>query len=417
MTKVSNDLSAQILQARQHVNTVRLNYEKEVAAERSRIAALQQQTKHLELEQQKRVLARETCERRISQLNESISVAKSKLEAMPKIAPNTELLTRPRLEDVNLAIARLQAITVVEPPSTSSRYIQSCLASQNLVFHRDNCNDNLKRHLATIPEEFLNADPKTMQNYVYELRKYHDTVKRITEEIIRNERLVESLVTQIAELKSKIGEDPSDSIATTESAISSLQEQMRLSTKAHDVLKRHKQITDDREDVMKLNGELANLQSLRQIAVQTECTYLQQVVDSINASMESVCGTLFDRDIAINLSLFKAMKTTKVVKPVANFVINYQGGVYDNVNGISRGKGDRMSVGLTIALNKLSSCPLLILDEPFAFLDLNMKDAAVRTIREHINNTVLICMHGGVEGIFDHVIDVDAMRESLPLAQ
>ncbi len=55
---------------------------------------------------------------------------------------------------------------------------------------------------------------------------------------------------------------------------------------------------------------------------------------------------------------------------------------------MSGGEGDRASLALTLALNRLSSCPLLMLDESIASLDLNMKEAAIRTIRENTNNTV-----------------------------
>ena len=150
--------------------------------------------------------------------------------------------------------------------------------------------------------------------------------------------------------------------------------------------------------------------------METECRILQQVVDSINASIESVCSTLFDRDINITLNLFKTLKTTKNVKPVANFSISYQGGVFDNINQMSGGEGDRASLALTLALSRLSSCPILMLDESLASLDINMKEAAIRTIRENTNNTVLVIMHDGVEGIFDHIIDCSEFRETQPLA-
>ena len=79
---------------------------------------------------------------------------------------------------------------------------------------------------------------------------------------------------------------------------------------------------------------------------------------------------------------------------------------------MSGGEGDRASLALTLALNRLSSCPILMLDESLASLDLTMKEAAIRTIRENTNTTVLVIMHDGIEGIYDATISIDEMPQA-----
>jgi ABC-type Mn2+/Zn2+ transport system ATPase subunit len=48
-----------------------------------------------------------------------------------------------------------------------------------------------------------------------------------------------------------------------------------------------------------------------------------------------------------------------------------------------------------------------MLDESLASLDVTMKEAAIKTIRENTNATVIIIMHDGIDGIFDDCIFLD----------
>ena len=172
-------------------------------------------------------------------------------------------------------------------------------------------------------------------------------------------------------------------------------------------LEAHKAVTKERDHVIEIQQMMTDLHMLRQHATETECAILQQITDQLNDSIQSICSSLFDRDISIILSLYKTLKSTKHMKPLVNFNIGYQGGQFDNINQISGGEGDRISLALTLALNRLSMSPLIMLDESLASLDLTMKELAIRTIREHTNNTVLIIMHDGIEGIFDNVVNID----------
>jgi len=159
-----------------------------------------------------------------------------------------------------------------------------------------------------------------------------------------------------------------------------------------------------------MNEDLVDLQTFRRYSVDAESDILQDIVDSINSSIQGVCSTLFDKDINIELNLYKTLKSTKNIKPEINFTILYQGGQFDNIQQMSGGEGDRASLALTLALNRLSSCPILMLDESLASLDLNMKEFAIKAIREQTNNAAIVIMFDGIEGIFDHVINIDDLH-------
>lgn len=384
-------------------------YENAVSLERRRIDSLQERTRQLELENQRREIASQARAKQILELKDELVRKDESLKTMPKITGTDKLLSKAEVEQMHALIGRLAGITILSSPSVPSQTIQSYLTYQDLVQKKDAAITAHREYLETLPAIFRSESVRTLQAYVDRLRTYWNQVKQSVEERTRLERLERTLETQIASLMERNGPDPTPDINRITLEITELEQSLALSVKAHQVLQQHSQVTKEREEIVSLNTVLSDLQTFRQYAVETECHILQQVVDSINNSIQAVCGTLFDRDINIALSLFKTMKTNKNVKPIANFNISYQGGTFDNINQMSGGEGDRASLALTLALNRLSSCPLLMLDESLASLDLNMKEAAIRTIRENTTNTVLIIMHDGIEGLFQNVLNIDEM--------
>lgn len=370
--------------------------------------AVRAQAKQLEFENQQRNLANQARAIRISDLKDDLRKIVETLETLPDIiADNRKILSTQEIDQTHSLIGRLSNITILVPPQVSSRYIQTCMNYQDLIRQNTSATTSYRDYIETIPLIFRNESIRNIQTYIDKLRTYQTQIKEASEERVRLNRLKISLEDQVVTVTEQIGIDLTAEINRVDTEIISLQQSLILSQKAHSAIKYHTQITNEREEIVALNAGLGDLQTFRQYAVETECRILQQVVDSINASIRGVCGTLFDRDINITLNLFKTMKTNKNVKPVANFNISYQAGIFDNINQMSGGEGDRASLALTLALNRLSSCPLLMLDESLASLDLNMKEAAIRTIMENTNSTVLVIIHDGIEGLFHNVINLD----------
>jgi DNA repair exonuclease SbcCD ATPase subunit len=324
---------------------------------------------------------------------------------------DNRVLSLSQIQETHNLIGRLSNIIIVSQPEISSQQIQSHLTHQDLMQKMDSAMTAYNLQLADIPNNFRNASIIAVQTYISQLKEHWTRIRNVSEERIRLDRLKISLEEQISDATGRIPPDPTSEIDRLTSEITDLRQSLEFSQRAHHVIKLHAQITSDREEVVNLNTTLGDLQTFRQYAVETECRILQEVVDSINASIQGVCNTLFDRDINITLNLFKTLKTTKNVKPIANFNISYQGGSFDNINQMSGGEGDRASLALTLALKRLSSCPILMLDESLASLDLNMKESALRTIRQNTTDTVLIIMHDGIEGQYDHVQNIDEITE------
>ena len=73
---------------------------------------------------------------------------------------------------------------------------------------------------------------------------------------------------------------------------------------------------------------------------------------------------------------------------------------------LSGGERDRISLAITLALAKLNSCPLLLLDECMASLDANLKEASLKCLRHTLcgTKTIVVINHEGTEGHYDNVV-------------
>jgi len=111
----------------------------------------------------------------------------------------------------------------------------------------------------------------------------------------------------------------------------------------------------------------------------------------------------------VTLQLYKQLKTKKRTKPSVNLKIHYRGAEYDNVNQMSGGEGDRVSLGLVLALNRVSTSPILLLDECMASLNDALRESCLQSLRDSVpqgdgGKTILCINHEDVEGNYDDVI-------------
>lgn len=395
----------------QEEKNTRSSYELKVADEAKRINNLKDTVNRLELEQQRRDITKQSLLEQITNHKLELEKLKSKIDEIPEALPGTVLLNDSQIKNIHSSIGKLQTIKIVKLPEVSSKHIHSCINYQKLLKEYNKAKTNYDNHLNTIPTIFQKETIKQLQMFVELLRARARQITSISAEKEQNSRLKQSVIDQIASLKSKMIEDPTNDINDLKNKIISMEKVLQDSEKLIEVNKFRDEIVIDRNNVVNLTDDLGDVKSLREHAVKIEHDILSGTVDSINASMESVCSTLFEKDISIVLDTSKELKTSKITKPGINFKISYHGGAFDNINQLSGGEGDRASLALTLALSRLSSCPVLMLDECLASLDIEMKTCAIKAIRENTNNTVLLIMHDGIEGIFDEVIDVESYKQ------
>lgn len=410
-------INKQIMLNNQENNNKRQAYENAMSAERLREAAHKDICTKISLENQKREFANKTRQEAITECQNQRDNFITNLNAtVPYTGSNRRILTTNEIEQSHIIIGKLSSIVCVPEPNVTSAHIRECLKHQEIKTQYETAIIALQTHMHTIPTLYHMITVANMRQDAEKLQNYCNLMRSHTMKITQCEQMKQQLEEKIIVCEMTIGPDTTPEITRITSEIEILHKGIESGMQTNNAIQFKDAVTKEREELVQINTTLSDLGIFRQHAVETECLVLQHMVDSINACMHDVCSTLFAKEIDISLQLFKTMKTTKNTKPVINFQIAYQGGSFDNINQLSGGEGDRASLALTLALNKLSGCPILMFDESLASLDINMKEAAVRAMHASTNNTVIVVMHDGIEGIFDNVINIDEIRERMPLA-
>lgn len=245
---------------------------------------------------------------------------------------------------------------------------------------------------------------------VSEITTKINDLRRMQAKAISAKALLDSSKTQIDKLQQAINQividnGLEDRLKATETSITQMTERIALGRMVNLYLEQSKALTERSDELRKKHARLTHLFTLKAKMIEVECQVLQSTVDNINSILGEIVNGLFDEPITIALRLFKQNKTTERVRPVVNISINYKGAEFDNVNQLSGGEGDRISLALTLALNRVSGCPLVLLDESMSSLDGGVKEMCIHQIQNNTPGRTVICVnHEGVEGHYDHVI-------------
>lgn len=392
-TKIKNIMAAH--------NNEKMLYEKLVRDEDFRINSLNEKVKYIKQEENRRAAEIQVIQSTIDDLTKKLNP--------DFINEHVRLLSEKEIDQIKTTISILSNINYIDPPKISSKYIKDCLNCQNINIQYASIKNNLDEVMKLVPEQYQSESLAIITAYSEKIKKYINNLKAVEAEKLKLDNQKIAIEEQIQSVMSTIVDDPSDEINKLSDEIQDLKNKIELSDNANQIIEFHTKISKQRDDLIKLTDNISDLRLFKQYALETECKILQEIVDSINSNIQSVCNSIFDDDIIITLNLFKTLKTTKNIKPKVNFTISYKGGIFEDINQMSGGEGDRASLALTLALKRLSSCPFLLLDESLASLNIDIKESAIKAMRENTNDTIIIIMHDGIEGVFDHVIDIDSL--------
>lgn len=223
-------------------------------------------------------------------------------------------------------------------------------------------------------------------------------------QILKMEGEIDKIKKQISAIF--IIEDIEDKYTFLSKEINTLKQQIESTEHAERMCKKQRELEVKRDQVIQMTSDLTHLQKLRQTAVDIECQQLQTTVDSINNAMSDILDNIFEDPITVRIQLYKQLKSNKSLKASVNLSISYKGAEYDSINQMSGGEGDRISFALILALNQVSTSPLLMLDESMSSINANLRESCLRSLRESvgITKTVLVINHEDVEGHYDEVI-------------
>ena len=240
-----------------------------------------------------------------------------------------------------------------------------------------------------------------INDYTIKLKQYNQRRSQCQLRLIKYDESVK-IKEHLDVLRNQVNEKYKENIVRMESEIENYTKQISTILRYDEFYEKRSKLELSRTELVELHKHLTLLTRLKEIAIEVECHSLQQTVDSINNIINDIAPLLFDDPITIRLNLFKQIKSKDRLKPTVNMVIYYRGGEYDNINQLSGGEGDRVSLILTLALSRLSSFPCILLDESLSALDGQLKEMATKAIRLNTNKTVVCINHEGTEGYYDH---------------
>ena len=156
-----------------------------------------------------------------------------------------------------------------------------------------------------------------------------------------------------------------------------------------------------------LTDKLENTKILKKIISEIEYSEMEIIIKNINSLTNIFLNLIFEEDISICLSTNKLLKSNKT-KNAVNIRINYKGYIFENINELSYGEQIRISLCLTLAINKLnSSNKLILLDEIFSSLNSSIHENIIDLLKTHFSNKCIINIcHNIVDGFHDDVIEL-----------
>lgn len=378
-------LTTQLQAAEQALKTARQEYD--------------QATAHNQQLQQARAVdnqKRQTLAEEIDKIQQYKTTVDERLASMSR-PNNIPLLSEGDTTNVQNLVSVIRSIQYIDKPKHTSTQIQAALQAQT---------DKLKIQELNFEMESIEiGDLQEVNNKIRELKnskvRYNEYQKLLQDRATTERNLRE----QYDKMVGSLPEDNTQKIKDYTTRVAELHELLTRWGKIKAYRQLHNQVTDERNQLLVQHQQLTIANTIRQCAVECERDVLTKVIAAINTNVNSICKSIFEDHIRIILSLFKTTKTTKVIKPTAHLAINYRDCDFDNGVGLSGGESDRVSIALTMALNRLTGSPLMILDESLKGIHSELKMTIINTIRSFSDCTVLIVGHSDIEGIYDNIIE------------
>lgn len=325
--------------------------------------------------------------------------------------PLGPILTPAEIEKTSARLAAIRTWVVVFPPPVPATTIylglQQQEAAQVRIAAHTAARCKYEAFRATVPAEYVDKTPAFVLQRLREVQTYASRRASYTSEVTAAEKSLAGTRARLADLV--VPTDPNPEIIQLSTTQQQQRARLDLSVQVHEALTTQSRLREQAAEITRLTAWLGTFKLLRQFAVNAENKTLESTAAKMNASINGVCSTMFERQISVKLDLFKESKSTGRVNPTPNLKITYKGAIYDGISQLSGGESARASIALTIALNRLSQCPLLLLDESTKPIDESIQKSTLETITRHASGAVVLIAHAHIQGDFHHTIDIDEM--------
>lgn len=155
---------------------------------------------------------------------------------------------------------------------------------------------------------------------------------------------------------------------------------LRLEVAHQERLAAHERFTRDYEGLLLLRNK----------AIMVQEQYVDQTIAFINASVNSILERMFDEPIRVVL---------KTHQKRLEIDVSHRGAVY-SIWELSFGERDRISLAFFIALNNISSCPFVLIDETMGTVDDDKRLWALDRMKTFLRGRTVLLIHHG-DDLFD----------------
>jgi DNA repair exonuclease SbcCD ATPase subunit len=156
-------------------------------------------------------------------------------------------------------------------------------------------------------------------------------------------------------------------------------------------------------ECMAMSNEEMAISKVREVEIGLEYSMYTEATNKINRYLDEYISELFVDPIRVRLRMFKTLKDKGRIKPSVNLQATFAGEEFD-ISSLSGGEDERVSLAITLSLNKLSVSPFLIMDETFGSLSNNDRERSSKVIKKHgkKKNAYTLCVvQGTVEEYYD----------------
>lgn len=171
-------------------------------------------------------------------------------------------------------------------------------------------------------------------------------------------------------------------------------------------------LNEHRVKLDEINEKLQRIEIIFETIKKISIEPIEILIETINLRLNDYLDKMFiDNPIRVLLSLYKQSsgpKSTSFSKITVNLQVYHGENSYTNINSLSGGESDRVSLALTLALASIVNTPFLFLDECMASLDLELREQCLTLIQETKtrDKIVIDVCHETVEGFHDKIVKI-----------
>ena len=323
----------------------------------------------------------ESNKQNILKLDSFVKQKKEVVDILNNIVQKTSTLKKlkQKLDERHQEIVKLESKSTISTDNRTEEELQKEISDVLLIQQKFN---SIQKTITTTEKE-LNTLIGERDNVILSNRDFENEVSNINAEI------------KVLEQKNKQHKINNESI----------QKYLEYKTKFDEYLKWKSKTEQCSTEEINIRKQLAYTEIFFRKVQEAESVAISQTIDNINYYMNSYLEKFFIND-PITVEILSYKETKKDIKPQINLEIGYKGMNID-INSLSGGEYDRVTLSIVLALNTMFGSDLLMLDESISSLDSDLTNEILDVLKEHMKEKlVIVVAHQIGTGVFDNVIEL-----------